>query len=234
MPTTTAIGARPAGHTVLELQIGHVPGFHLSDVATQDGAAAARAGSLLVEPGSRLGTRGLLVGGRAFGDDGNLILEPIVGYRHAFESFAIAGFLYGTATHHATTDESYDAYRVGTELAISTPISRATSWFVMDVQLAVAVMRLDAEGRFCVRTDVLCNGPYEEGRVRGFYPASTVSLGFDAGRVRWPVLNHARVAFMFGAGLMPALTASEQADPGGFVNVGVSLTVGIGDDDQSP
>ncbi len=117
MPATTGISAMPLGRPGVEGTIGVVPGFMASQAAQNEAKGAAiNNASLLLDVDRWLPMRGLLVGGRIFGKDGDTPLEPYLGYRRAVVegvSLGVVGF--GSSKRRDTQAATYHGFRFGEE-----------------------------------------------------------------------------------------------------------------------
>ena len=94
MPATTGISALPAQRPSGEVQAAMMPVFFLSDTtrAEAPGPKASPQLSAVFEPDSLLGTKGLILGARTWGEGGDSPVEPMIGLRRKLDDhFAIAG-----------------------------------------------------------------------------------------------------------------------------------------------
>lgn len=238
MPTTTGIAAVPSGRTGVEAQAGVVPGFFLSSAAQEPTHKGDPIGQVvgLVEPAQWLGTRGLVLGARRWGDHGDGAVEPFLGYRHRLDdNFAIAVFGYGTQMHGTQTGASYRATRIGGELAIDARMIALTRWLALHGQAAVSTMYLDAHGTYCAGNDGLgvdCNqdgtSRMVDGSIRSVFTAATASLALDFGRLPDGVFHSLRVALLGSAGVMPQVRDGKETDGARYTSIGLTLTLGFG------
>ena len=98
-PATTGVSAVPAGRPSVDGQIGTVPAFYASQSAQNDakGAAVPQLGAI-VEPDRWLKLPGLVVGGRIYGNSGDTLGEPYIGYRmHTDDRLSVGIGAYGSA-----------------------------------------------------------------------------------------------------------------------------------------
>lgn len=241
MPATTGVSAVPSNRPGVELQAGIMPAYFLSDsTREQDESDTMPTQQLaaLLEPDRALGTKGLIVGARSWGDDGDVQLEPMVGLRRKLDDrFAVAGVAYGTrASGGSTGDASYTAFRAGGELAIDATLIPLASWLAVHVQASISATYLDAEGTYCVSAD----GQGEDcddgdrrvdGAIEGVYGAATAGIAFDIGRRAHGTLHGIRLALIGAVGAMPKIrNGVQEPSADRFQSVGVSLTIGFGDD----
>ncbi|HUS29723.1 MAG TPA: hypothetical protein VMZ53_14565, partial [Kofleriaceae bacterium] len=151
-PATTGVSAIPAGRPSLDAQVGTVPAFYASQSAQNEakGAAVAQAGFLL-EPDRYLKLPGLVIGGRLYGQSGDTLGEPYVGYRaNIDESIAVGGGVYGSAKRSTKQLASYHGTRVGAEAGIDAELSSLTSWLTLHTQASLAATRIMTSGTYCV------------------------------------------------------------------------------------
>jgi hypothetical protein len=238
MPATTGIAAVPAGRPGVELQAGVVPGYVLSS-ATQDEHEGGPSEQLLalVEPDRWLGTRGLIVGAREVGREGDFTFEPFVGYRHRVdERVALAVIGHAASMGSEARGASYDATRGGGEIAADLQIIAPLSWLALHGQAAVSATYLQARGTYCVDDAGLgidCNEDASDrtvrARVDGWFPAATASLALDLGRRPSGPFHGARIALLGTAGAMPQLRDGIETDSVRYLSMGLTLTLGVGD-----
>ncbi len=238
MPATTGISAVPAGRPGVELQAGIVPGYVLSS-ATQDEHEGGPSEQLLgvLEPNRWLGTRGLIVGARGVGRKGDHAFEPFLGYRHRIEERVAVAFVgYATKTEGASQGASYRATRGGAEAAVDAKIFAPLPWLAVHGQAALSATYLKARGTYCADPEgrgLDCNEDGSDrmvdGRVDGWFPAATASLALDLGRRPMGAFHGARLALLGTAGRMPQLRDGIEAGRVGYVSMGLTLTLGIGD-----
>lgn len=238
MPATTGISAIPSGRPGLEVQAGAVPGYYLSSAVSggREGSGIPQT-SVLLEPGRFIGVRGLVVGGRRFGQGGDALLEPMVGYRRALDDgFAFAVLGYGTSQRAAQSGADYHAFRAGAEVAADGRVAAFTRWLSLHAQGAVSLTRLVASGGYCVNaagegvdcSDTPADDPRVGTRIRGLYPSATAQLSLDAGRTPRGIFHSARFALMLTAGSMPTVNGGLQGDSHPYFGFGASLTLGLG------
>jgi len=237
---TTGVAAVPAGRPAAELQVAAVPAFHLSSAVSEPRGSAVGAASLVLEADRWVpAVKGLLVGGRRFGESGDTYVEPLVGYRQQMGDLAFAGIVYGSSNRAESKLATYHGFRAGLELAADARVGNLTDWLSLHTQVAASLTRIVASGRYCV--DPLtgagqdCNespdgtNMFVLGRIRGFYPAANVTIALDLGRVGWTGFSHARLGLLLGTGFMP--TADDFGEQGAakvIFNGGLSLTLGFG------
>jgi len=240
MPATTGVSAVPAGRPGAEAQVGAMPGHYLSAGTTEapKGGATGQA-TVLVEPDRWIHVPGLIVGGRVFGQSKDSPVEPMVGYRRAFnEDVAIAVVGFGTATSATKNEASYKATRLGAEVAVDAKVIPITPWLALHAQGAAAVTYLSATGTYCVDATgvgVDCDSStgaqntFVDAKVSDAFPSATGTLALDAGHLRDGWFHSARLAVLGAAGMMPTLTNGMQQSSRGFASIGLSLTLGVGE-----
>jgi hypothetical protein len=241
MPATTGISAVPANRPGVELQAGLMPAYFLSDSAkeqdTNDTMPTQQIAALL-EPDRLLGTKGLIVGARSWGDEGDTQLEPMIGVRRRIDDrFAVAGVAYGTRTHGGWAgDASYSAFRAGGELAIDSTLIPLASWLAVHVQASVSATYLDAEGTYCVSasgegTDCDDKTRRVDGTIEGIYTSATAGVSVDIGRRPHGTLHGIRLALIGAVGAMPRIRNGVQEQSADrYQSIGLSMTIGFGDD----
>jgi hypothetical protein len=239
MPTTTGLSAVPAGRPGAEAQFGMVPGYLLSEGAqeTTDGAGDPAVQLLgAIEPGSALGTGGLVVGARRWGRATDGAFEPFVGYRHRLDdAISIALIGYGTKMSGEDQGASYRAGRVGGELALDARMLAMGRWTALHGQASVSTTYVDASGTYCVDPDGLgtdCGARGDDrvvdGTVRGAFSAATASLSLDIGRRPTGTFHGLRIALLGAAGLRPQLRNGMQLDSEAYASLGLTMTLGFG------
>jgi hypothetical protein len=238
MPATTGISAVPSGRPGVEAQFGIVPGYFLSAATQESTHKGDPIGQLLalVEPDHWLGTRGLVLGARTWGGDGDQAVEPFLGYRHRLDdNFALALVGHGTRMNGARNGASYRATRLGGEAALDARIIPLTRWLAIHGQAAVSATYLDARGTYCTTADGLgadCDedggNRVVDGTVRGVFGAATATLGLDFGRLPAGSFHSARLALLGAAGVMPQVRDGTETDGVEYVSLGLTLTLGFG------
>lgn len=236
-PATTGISALPAGRPSGELQIGAMPGFHLSAGATPDhkGAALPQLAALF-EP-DRWIVPGLVLALRAVGNaDAGVFVEPMVGYRRALnDRLALGAVIYGTHAEGSHQGASYSVERFGAELAgdvRATPINR---WIELHITGAASLTGLFGDGVYCLdsqdRYGVDCSDAASMRTslsASGFYPAGSAGLFLDFGRHLANPFGGVRIGIVGAVGTMPTYLGGVQASAESYASAGVSLSVGIG------
>lgn len=244
MPSTTGVSAVPAARPGGEVQGTLVPIFRLShavgsddpDREDPDGESVLQLGGL-IEPDRWLGIPGLIAGVRMFGDSGDVGFEPMVGYRRRVdERVAVAGVAFGTAMGADENGASYDAVRVGGEVAIDALAAQLATTTALHVQGAINATYLSASGRYCIE-EATGNGrdcdqdvmvPMVDAELDGLYTAATLTLGLDIGRGPTGAFHSARLAGMFTVGHMPRLIEGRQVRGDIYLSGGLSLMFGFG------
>lgn len=239
MPATTAISAIPADRPGVEAQAGAVPAFFLSSAASSlaDGEEVpTQQVSAVFEPDRLLGTKGLIMGARGWGEDH--AFEPMIGLRRKLDdSLSIAGIAYGSRVHGESTGASYHATRAGGELAIDATLLPLASWLAIHGQASVSATYLSAHGRYCVAPDgdaVDCDSDghdrFVNGNLEGIYGAATASLALDIARRPTGVVHAVRIAMLGAIGGMPRMRNGEQEHGDTYHSIGLTLTLSIGSD----
>ncbi len=239
MPATTGISAIPSDRPGVEAQAGIMPAYYLSSAADDESRGeeiGTQQLSAVVEPDRLLGTKGLIVGARAWGEDG--AFEPMLGMRKRLDqTFAIAGIVYGTRVAGENTGASYEATRVGGELAVDAELIPLASWLAIHGQATVSATYLSASGRYCVDQTgdaIDCELDNKDhvvdASVEGIYPAATASITLDIARRRTGVIHSARIALIGAVGGMPRVRNGEQERGDMYRSIGMSLTLGFGSD----
>jgi hypothetical protein len=238
MPTTTGLAAVPAGRPGVEVQAGLVPGYHVS-AATQEpthkGDPISQVLGLL-EPDQWLGTHGLVVGARHWGEHDDNAIEPFLGYRHRLDdNFAIGLFGYGTTMAATDHGASYHATRIGGELAVDARVIAVTRWLALHGQAAISTTYLDAHGTYCADSNGLgvdCNQDgtdrMVDGSIHGAFTSATAALALDFGRLSDGAFHSLRVALLGSAGVMPQVRDGKETDGARYASLGLSLTIGFG------
>jgi hypothetical protein len=236
MPATTGISALPAQRPSGEVQAAMMPVFFLSDAtrAEHPGPKASPQLSAVFEPDSLLGTKGLILGARTWGEGGDSPLEPMIGLRRKLDDhFAIAAIAYGTQARGKEDGAAYRANRLGGELAVDALLI-PMGWLDLRLQATVAATFIDASGHYCV----LANGEGTDcdeysrdvpGAVSGIFPSATAGAALDIARQSNGIFHGARIAFLAAAGSMPQLRDGiQQQTRDTYRSFGVSVTVGMG------
>ncbi|HEY1813676.1 MAG TPA: hypothetical protein VGG74_15100 [Kofleriaceae bacterium] len=240
MPATTGISAVPSDRPGFEAQTAAVPGFYLSTAAEGSNAGNATGQlSILLEPDRWLGIPGLIVGAREFGQSGDTLAEPFIGFRHRVgDGVSLAAIGYGTATTAATSGASYSATRLGTELAADVQLLELAGWVSLHWQVSASFTDIEASGSYCISDSgaaVDCQNEGMDtrtnGNISGIFPAGTAQLSLDLGHRPSGVFHDARVAVLASAGQMPQLSFGQQEAPRAtYTSWGLSVTLGLGAD----
>lgn len=239
-PATTGVSAVPVGRPGVEVQAGIMPAFYLSDAANDgqgDKAATAQVHAI-IEPDRLFGTKGLILGARKWGEDGDSPIEPMIGYRRRLDNaFSIAGIVYGGHADGAENGASYQATRAGGELAIDAGITSRWSWLSMHLMGSISATYLDATGEYCViadgtATDCDDNTRRVDGAVEGIYTAATGGIALDIARRPQGSVQSVRLFLLGAIGMMPALNDGMQMkSDNSYFSIGTGLSIGFGSPD---
>ncbi len=239
-PATTGVSAVPVGRPGVELQAGIMPAFYLSDAANdgsgdKSGTAQVHA---IIEPDRILGTKGLILGARKWGEDGDSPIEPMIGYRRRLDNaFSVAGIVYGGHADGEANGATYEATRFGGELAIDAGIQSRWSWLSGHLMASVSATYLDATGEYCVNGGGIAIDCEDESRrvdgaVEGVYTAATMGMALDLARRPQGSVQSVRLFLLGAIGMMPALREGMQMPSNnGYFSIGMGLSVGFGSPD---
>jgi hypothetical protein len=238
-PATTGVSAIPAGRPSVDGQIGTVPAFYASQSAQNEakGAAVLQLGAV-VEPDRWLKIPGLVIGGRMYGQSGDTLGEPYVGYRaHVDDSISVGGGVYGSAKRSTKQLASYHGTRVGAEAAVDANLWSLTPWLSVHTQASLAATRVMTSGTYCVDPDGIAkdcdetmpaNNTMITGKQSGIYPAGTATLSLAAAHHDgW--FRTAQLALHGSVGQMPLVKDGEKQGNGTYTGLGLTLTLGVGD-----
>ncbi|MGE0396944.1 MAG: hypothetical protein AB7T06_09520 [Kofleriaceae bacterium] len=239
-PATTGVSAIPVGRPGVELQAGIMPAFYLSDAANDgegDSAGTAQVHAI-IEPDRLLGTKGLILGARKWGEDGDSPIEPMIGYRRKLDSaFSIAGIAYGGHADGSSSGASYQATRVGGELAVDAGLQSRWSWLSAHLMASASATYLDATGEYCVDMSGVAIDCDEDSRrvdgaVEGVYTAATAGVAIDIARRPQGSVQSIRLFLLGTIGMMPSLRDGKQMPSNnGYSSIGLGLSVGFGSPD---
>lgn len=239
-PATTGVSAVPVGRPGVELQAGIMPAFYLSDAANdgsgdKSGTAQVHA---IIEPDRILGTKGLILGARKWGEDGDSPIEPMIGYRRRLDSaFSVAGIVYGGHADGSANGATYEAMRFGGELAIDVGIQSRWSWLSGHLMASASATYLDATGEYCVNGGGIAIDCEDESRrvdgaVEGVYTAATAGMALDLARRPQGSVQSIRLFLLGAIGMMPALRDGIQMPSNnGYFSIGMGLSFGFGSPD---
>ncbi|MDX2087829.1 MAG: hypothetical protein SFX73_08265 [Kofleriaceae bacterium] len=236
-PASTLVSAVPTDRTGVEVQAARVPAFFLSDAAdkTPDELPSTPQLSALLEPDKWFGTKGLILGARAFGESGDSPFEPMLGYRRKLdERFSLAGVVFGTHARGAQNGASYEATRFGGELVLDGTLVPIGSWLALHVHASVNATYLDATGTYCVLADGDATDCGEttrrvDGAVAGIYSAATAGITLDIARRPQGAIHSVRIGLVSSVGGMPKLRDGIQ-EPNNehFTSFGAYVALGFG------
>jgi hypothetical protein len=238
-PATTGVSAIPAGRPSVDGQIGTVPAFYASQSAQNEakGAAVAQLG-LLAEPDRWLKIPGLILGGRIYGQSGDTLGEPYVGYRSTVdERISVVAGVYGSAKRSTKKMASYHGTRVGAEAGVDASLASLTSWLSLHTQASLAATRILTSGTYCIDAmgiakdcdeEMPANNTMISGKQTGIYPSGTATLSLAAARNDgW--FRTAQLALHGSVGTMPLVKDGEKQGSGTYTGLGLTLTLGVGD-----
>lgn len=239
-PSTTGVSAVPVGRPGVEVQAGIMPAFFLSDAANDGQGDHAATGQVhaILEPDRWLGTKGLILGARKWGEDGDSPFEPIIGYRRRLDSaFSVAAIGYGGYATGRQNDASYQALRFGGELAVDAGISSRWSWLSGHLLASLSGTYLDATGEYCVDAggvaiDCDQDSRRVDGAVEGMYIAANAGAAIDIARRPHGTVQSIRLMMLGAIGVMPKLRDGMQMPSNnGYFSVGLGLSFGFGSAD---
>lgn len=239
MPATTGLSAIPNDRPGVEIQAGIMPSTHLSDAAheTSSHSAPTRQLSAVLEPARWLGVKGLIVGARTWGDEGDSPFEPMLGIRRKLDdTFSIAGIAYGTHAYGENRGASYSADRVGGELAFDAKVLPFGDWVAIHGQASLSATYLDATGTYCVGADggaIDCKSTSRrvDANALGVYAAATAGFSLEIARRPHGVLHSIRIAMLGSIGARPRIRDGiQEQSTDHYKSVGLSLTLGLGED----
>ncbi len=164
----------------------------------------------LIEPDRLLGTKGLILGARTWGQDGDRPIEPMVGVRHRLDdTLSITGIAYGTRAHGADRGASYSATRLGGELIVDATLVPIASWLALHGQVTASATYLDAHGTYYVSSagegiDCEDTSRRVDGTVEGSYAAATAGWRWTSRDGR-TALHSVRTSMLGVIGARPAI-----------------------------
>lgn len=239
MPATTGVSAIPLGRPGVEGAIGVVPGFMASQAAQDKaGSVAINNASFLLDVDRWLPAKGLLIGGRIFGKDGDTPFEPTIGYRRRLiDAVAIGVVGFGSTKRRDTQAATYHGVRLGGEAMADVKLYSPNEYVQLHAQGAVSVTHILASGVYCIdpatgagedcKQDTTQNTVIS-GKFVGVYPAATATLSVDVGGKREGVFNSIRLSLLGSAGQMPLVMFGAEHDTGMYYQLGASISVGVG------
>ncbi|HEY4175199.1 MAG TPA: hypothetical protein VGM90_00135 [Kofleriaceae bacterium] len=240
MPMSTGVSAVPVGRPSMEVSAGAMPGFYLSDAA-QEHLDQPTHGSpisdthLMLEPDRLLGTKGLVVGARSFGDN-DKVVEPMVGYRRKLDqNFSVLGIGYGGKGSGGDKDGTgayYEATRLGGELTVDFMVGEPILSFHLFGSISSTYV--NAHGRYCVGGDGWGRDCEDDSRrvnaeINGVYTAANAGVSIDIARRPEGYLHDIRLLAMGSFGVMPRVYDGEQ-EPSkqNFESFGFALQFAVG------
>ena len=238
-PATTGVSAIPAGRPSVDGQLGTVPAFYASQSAQNEakGAAVPQL-ALHIEPDRWLKLPGLVIGGRMYGNSGDTLGEPYVGYRASIdESISVGGGVYGSAKRTTKQLASYHGTRVGAEAGIDAQLASLTRWLTLHTQASLAATRVMTSGTYCVDEmgvakdcdmETPANNTMITGKQSGLYPSGTATISLAAQR-REGWFRTAQLALLGSVGTMPLVKDGTKQGSGAYGGLGLTLTLGVGD-----
>jgi len=238
-PATTGFSAIPAGRPSVDAHFGTVPAFYASQSAQNEakGAPVAQAG-FLVEPDRWLKLPGLVIGGRLYGQSGDTLGEPYVGYRaQVDEHISVAGGVYGSAKRSTRQLASYHGTRVGAEAGVDAQLAALASWLTFHTQASLAATRVMTSGTYCVDPmgiakdcdqDMPATNNMITGKQSGVYPSGTATLSLAAAKSSG-LFRTAQLSVLGSVGTMPLVKDGAKQGSGTYTGIGLMLTIGVGD-----
>jgi hypothetical protein len=239
MPVHTGVSPVPADRTEVEAQAAIVPGYFLSSSTSDDpDSTPLRQGSLVFQPGSLLGVRGLFVGARIIDPGDDTQGEPMLGYRRAVDAdraISVVGVVFGTRARGEDRDASYTMRRLGGEIGVDFRLARQPR-LEPHVVMAVSATALSADGTYCVGSDgfgVDCPSDPDPGEridasVDGLYPALSGGFALRTLHTGRGIVHGARVVALVSAGRMPRLENGVQEKATTFVSGGLAVSFALG------
>jgi hypothetical protein len=234
MPATTGVSALPAGKPGVEVQAAAVPGFLLSDAAHKPKGQPLNQLAGLVDLDRWL-LKGVIVGMHSYGDAPDRNFEPYLGYRHREGRASFMGLAYGTKATAEEYGASYEAKRIGGEIAADAILDQPRTWLTLHAQLGVSATYMKATGRYCIDADGVAidcdeNGPntFADGKLHGTYGAAMVTIAADLGRLPSQFFHEARLSITYAVGSMPRVRNGTQQSADVYQTYGLALTVGFG------
>jgi hypothetical protein len=223
-----------------ELQAAIVPGFHLSDAATEDPSGTNLPQlSLFFDPGELLGAAdGLGVGFRWVGGEQG-IPEPMLRYRFFLDDDRLASLgivAYGSYGSGESEGASYSAVRTGLEVATDVRLTPRYRWIELHAVGGVSLTGIVADGSYCSDPGTGygqdCRGespapPTNNASIKGAYPAAFAGLSVDLFR-DVPVVHSLRIGGYLAGGLMPNLHFGVQESGSAWLSWGVNVELTLG------
>jgi hypothetical protein len=243
MPVVTGQNPLPAGRPDLEVQAGAVPGYYLSSsVQERPEGTTLGQGAAMFEPGELVGLPGLAVGGRyVSGQGGDDFVEPMLRYRGFLdgeERFAASVVAHAAYASGQERSASYEATRAGLELTADARLTPKNKWFELHVLASIALLGLDASGRYCLdaqgKYGVDCPEPPDpidnitDATVEGIFPAAVGGVAIDLGRHLDSIFHGGRITLMGGGGSMPRIVGGQQQGTQLFTAAGLTATLSVG------
>ncbi|MEZ4365545.1 MAG: hypothetical protein R2939_04555 [Kofleriaceae bacterium] len=237
-PLTTALPAQPAGRPEVTVQAGGLPGYYLSDTTTDSGVAALlRYAAITVEPDRVLDVPGLVVGARVVGPDHDLQYEPMVGYRRVVGDsggVALAGFVHGTHASAEDNQASYEATRVGAEVAGDVRLLAPRRWLELHATGGAAAIVTDAHGRYgqddrgygvdCPDTGAVLH----DADLTAVSPSLHLGLALDLARGAASVVHGGRLALQATIASAPTVVGGERTGQRLLLATGLTLSLAFG------
>lgn len=238
MPATTGISATPIARPGAQATLGAVPGFYASQSAQNEAKGAPiKQLSLLLDPNHWLPVKGLIFGGRIFGESGDTPGEPYLGYRrHIVKRVSFGAIVFGSTKRSESKLATYHGFRLGGEAMVEADVWEPKSWLRVRLQGAASITRILASGAYCVDDAGVARDCNEDdpsmnqmiaGKTVGAYPAGTATLSLDVGK-HDGFLDGAQLAVMSSVGRMPLVLAGQESGTGTYFTLGLSLTVAVG------
>ena len=238
MPTTTGVSPIPHQRPGADVQVGIVPGFHLSS-ATQAKPEGSGFGQIAAafEPDRVLGVPGLIAGGRFISNTPDQ-LEPYLGWRgyvDAARTTAVAVVGFGTRSEGEHQGASFAATRLGGEVIADVNLSGHSDLAELHLLAGATVMGLWSTGSYCVDVDGNGRDCPDDGTAAPIdaqadviVAAGRAGIALDLFRGRASVFHGGRVELSVLAGTMPRIVNGEKDGSATYASGGLTLTLGLG------
>lgn len=229
-----------------EVQLAATPGFYLSESTSEEpeGSPVKQVAAWLAL-GQLIDAEGLALGARHVGGgDGDGYGEPMLRYRRALDDddrLTLQAAAFGAVAGDSARGASYDATRLGGELAVNGRITPESHWLELHGFLGASLLGLSASGRYCVMPSTGVGADCDQdgtdtvvdGELTGAFPALFTGIGLDLARHLEVPFHGLRLEGMFATGMMPEVRNGERTDTLGWTTVGLALTIRAGASEPS-